>query len=249
MLLLEPTTQTRRRDPKLTSNLSDRPITTTSKLDSTLTKLSRKRPRHEHHPLLRRSTRLRSGVHQTGGRPERAVQDWARLTAEHGDIRAVALIADVSNREIDRLNARAQHLRAERGELGHHEIPLQGVYYGLRQADLVAFTAQHRPRGQPRVENGTRGEIIDVHEHGVKIALDGPSRQIQLAGEQLDSLRLAYAQHVYRQQGATVERAIVLTGGWQTSKETAYVEATRALHGTGSVRKGRTLGVSLDSPS
>lgn len=26
----------------------------------------------------------------------------------------------------------------------------------------------------------------------------------------------------------TVERAIVLTGGWQTSKETAYVEATRA---------------------
>jgi hypothetical protein len=37
---------------------------------------------------------------------------------------------------------------------------------------------------------------------------------------------------VYRQQGATVERSVVLTGGWQTSKETAYVEATRARHGT-----------------
>jgi hypothetical protein len=48
----------------------------------------------------------------------------------------------------------------------------------------------------------------------------------------LQSLRLAYAQHVYRQQGATVERTVVLTGGWQTSKETAYVEATRARHGT-----------------
>jgi hypothetical protein len=35
-----------------------------------------------------------------------------------------------------------------------------------------------------------------------------------------------------RQQGATVERSVVLTGGWQTSKETAYVEATRARHGT-----------------
>lgn len=37
---------------------------------------------------------------------------------------------------------------------------------------------------------------------------------------------------IYRQQGATVECSIVLTGGWQTSKETAYVEATRARHGT-----------------
>lgn len=33
-------------------------------------------------------------------------------------------------------------------------------------------------------------------------------------------------------QGATVDRAVVLTGGWQTSKETAYVQATRARHGT-----------------
>ncbi|HXP98660.1 MAG TPA: hypothetical protein VN845_01185, partial [Solirubrobacteraceae bacterium] len=48
----------------------------------------------------------------------------------------------------------------------------------------------------------------------------------------VESLRLAYAQHVYRQQGATVDRAVVLTGGWQTSKETAYVQATRARHGT-----------------
>ena len=62
--------------------------------------------------------------------------------------------------------------------------------------------------------------------------LDGSGRRVQLASEQLDSLRLAYAQHVYRQQGATVERSIVVTGGWQTSKETAYVEATRARHGT-----------------
>jgi hypothetical protein len=38
-----------------------------------------------------------------------------------------------------------------------------------------------------------------------------------------ESLRLAYAQHVYRQQGATVDRSVVLTCGWQTSRETAYV--------------------------
>jgi conjugative relaxase-like TrwC/TraI family protein len=162
---------------------------------------------------------------------EQAVQTWATLTDGH-DIREVALIADASNQEIDRLNARAQHLRAERGELGHHDVPLPGVHYGLREGDLIAFTTQHRPPGQPRVENGTRGQVTNIHERGVTITLDGSQRKIQLAGENLDSLRLAYAQHVYRQQGATVDRSVVLTGGWQTSKETAYVEATRARHGT-----------------
>jgi conjugative relaxase-like TrwC/TraI family protein len=162
---------------------------------------------------------------------EHAVQTWATLT-DGRDIREVALIADAANTEIDRLNARAQHLRAERGELGEHEIPLPGVHYGLREGDLIAFTAQHRPSGQQRVENGTRGQVTNIHEQGVTITLDGSQRRVQLAGEDLASLRLAYAQHVYRQQGATVERSVVLTGGWQTSKETAYVEATRARHGT-----------------
>jgi conjugative relaxase-like TrwC/TraI family protein len=150
---------------------------------------------------------------------ENAVQAWGRLTNEHEDIRSVALIADASNMEIDRLNARAQHLRAQRGELGHHEIPLQSVHYGLREGDLIAFIDQHRPPGQPRVENGTRGQIAHIHEHSVTITLDGSERQIQLASEQLDSLRLAYAQHVYRQQGATVERSIIMTrsrrGRWR----------------------------------
>ena len=162
---------------------------------------------------------------------EHAVQTWATLTTEY-NIREVALIADATNPEIDRLNARAQHLRGQRGELGHQEIPLTGVHYGLREGDLIAFTAQHRPRGQPRVENGTRGQISAIHDRGVTVTLDGSRRKIQLTGENLDSLRLAYAQHVYRQQGATVERSVVLTGGWQTSNETAYVEATRARHGT-----------------
>jgi len=41
-------------------------------------------------------------------------------------------------------------------------------------------------------------------------------------------LRLSYAQHVYKAQGRTVQRAFVLTGGWQTDRERAYVALTRA---------------------
>jgi hypothetical protein len=92
---------------------------------------------------------------------------------------------------------------------------------------------KHRPPGQARVENGTRGEITDINrDRTVTLVLDGSGRTLRLAGKDVESLRLAYVQHVYRQQGATVDRAVVLTGGWQTSKETAYVQATRARHGT-----------------
>jgi len=178
----------------------------------------------------------RGALHLTDTRDqaaENAVQAWARLAREHPNIRDVALIADASNQEIDRLNARAQHLRLQHGELGPHETPLPHVHYGIRQGDLIAFTRQHRPPRAPRIENGTRGEITALHPSGAAtITLDGSDRRIALAADDLDALRLAYAQHVYRQQGATVERSIVLTGGWQTSKETAYVEATRARRGT-----------------
>ncbi|MGH2911639.1 MAG: ATP-dependent DNA helicase [Solirubrobacteraceae bacterium] len=163
---------------------------------------------------------------------ENAVQAWARLSLDH-DMRQIALIADASNVEIDRLNARAQHLRDERGELGARETYPTDTHYGIRENDHVAFIAQHKPSGQPRVENGTRGEITNIRRDGtLTLTLDGSGREIMLAGKEIDSLRLAYAQHVYRQQGATAERSVVLTGGWQTSKESAYVQATRARNGT-----------------
>ena len=112
-------------------------------------------------------------------------------------------------------------------------MALPHQHYGLHEGDLVTFTAQHRTPGQPRVENGARGEVTRVHEHErLTVKLDGSERVVNLAGEDLENLRLAYAQHVYRQQGATVERSVVVTGGWQTSKESAYVQASRAREGT-----------------
>jgi len=163
---------------------------------------------------------------------EQAVQQWADL-AETNDVRDIALMSDASNMEIDRMNARAQHLRAERGELGEQEVELPHVPYALREGDRVAFTAQHHPDGERRVENGTRGEVFDVDpdEQRVSIRTDG-AREVTVSGEDLENVRLSYAQHVYRQQGATVDRSIVVTGGWQTSQEGAYVQASRAREGT-----------------
>ena len=163
---------------------------------------------------------------------ERAVSDWARLT-EKLPIEQVALISDASNVEIDRLNSRAQHYRAERGELGDLEVEVPGTHYGIRAGDRVAMIEQHRQPGAERIENGARGEVLDVSELGeVVVQFDVTGQWRTFAGEDLARLRLGYTSHIHRAQGATVTRTLVLTGGWQTSKEPAYVEASRARQGT-----------------
>jgi conjugative relaxase-like TrwC/TraI family protein len=179
---------------------------------------------------------LRQGrLHMTDTRDqavEHAAQDWATLT-ETIPISEVALISDASNVEINRLNARAQHYRAERGELGDIEAEIPGVHYGIRAGDRVAMIDQHHEPGAERIENGARGEIIDVNEtREVLIQFDATSQWRTLAGDELARLRLGYASHIHRAQGATVTRTLVVTGGWQTSKEPAYVEASRARGGT-----------------
>jgi hypothetical protein len=102
---------------------------------------------------------------------------------------------------------------------------------------VAAFHEQNRgadvTEGVEADPRKARGQITGIDQKGtLMFRLDGSDHQLQLARRDAESLRLAYAQHVYQQQGATVDRAVVLTGGWQTSKETAYVQATRARHGT-----------------
>jgi hypothetical protein len=163
---------------------------------------------------------------------ERAVASWARLTETH-PIGELALTSDASNREIDRMNARAQRYRAERGELGELEVDIPGVHYGVRTGDRVALVDQHREPGSERIENGSRGEVLSVSAAGeVEVQFDVTGQRRALAGDDLARLRLGYAQHIHRAQGQTVARTLVLTGGWQTAKEPAYVEASRAREGT-----------------
>lgn len=173
---------------------------------------------------------------------EHAVENWAKLTEVH-EISEVALISDASNKEIARLNARAQHYRAERGELGELEVEVPGVHYGIREGDRVAMIDQHYEPGEQRIENGRRGQVLQISETGeVLVEFDVTGQRRVLLGEDLARVRLAYAQHIHRAQGATVTRTIVVTGGWQTSKEPAYVEASRARECTDWYVNRRELG-------
>ena len=94
----------------------------------------------------------------------------------------------------------------------------------------MIFTAASYQAGQDRVENGTLGTVlVTACKNRLEIRTQEPQpREVAVNTKEFADLRLAYAQHVYKAQGRTVERAFVLTGGWQTDRERAYVSLTRA---------------------
>ena len=161
---------------------------------------------------------------------ERMVSDWAAVRQAHPQERVV-MITDASNDELDRLNRQAQEQRAAAGELGPERVGLPDRPYGLASGDEILFASQHRVPGERRVENGTRGVIVAADERtsAVRVQTDEPTpREFDVNTKQFDGLRLAYAQHVYKAQGLTTDRALVLTGGWQTDREHAYVALSRS---------------------
>jgi conjugative relaxase-like TrwC/TraI family protein len=160
---------------------------------------------------------------------QRMVSDWDRARHEHPEERTL-MLTDASNVELDRINALAQERRAQAGELGAQSVELPDRAYGLSAGDEVIFTASLYQAGQPRVENGTLGTVADAAEpNRLWIETTGSrEREVQVDTEQFKDLRLGYAQHVYKAQGRTVDRAFVLTGGWQTDRERSYVALSRA---------------------
>jgi conjugative relaxase-like TrwC/TraI family protein len=160
---------------------------------------------------------------------QRMVGDWERARQESPDECAV-MLTDASNVELDHINALAQERRAQAGELGAHTVDLPNRPYGLAAGDQVIFTAALYQPGQERVENGTLGLVIDAgKDDELAIQTQGAqTREVRVNADEFSGLRLSYAQHVYKAQGRTVDRAFVLTGGWQTDRESAYVALTRA---------------------
>jgi conjugative relaxase-like TrwC/TraI family protein len=160
---------------------------------------------------------------------EQMVDAWERARAERPEQRTV-MLTDASNAEMDWINALAQERRARAGELGAHQAELPGRPYGLAAGDEVILTAALYSPGQERVENGTVASVVQArNESEVTIRTEeAEPREVKLDTSEFSELRLAYAQHVYKAQGRTVDEAFVLTGGWQTDRERAYVALTRA---------------------
>ena len=170
-------------------------------------------------------------IHDTRAQAAEAmVADWDKTRRDLPGGQAV-MITDASNKERDQINAMAQERRAAAGELGPHRVELPGKPYGLRAGDEVIFSAQFHPFGQKRIENGIAGTVVDADRDRDRVTIETHEREpreVTVDTEKFSDLSLSYAVHVYKAQGITAETSGILTGGWQTDRESAYVALSRA---------------------
>jgi conjugative relaxase-like TrwC/TraI family protein len=170
-------------------------------------------------------------IHDTRAEAAEAmVADWDEARRSLPAAKAV-MITDASNKERDQINAMAQQRRAEASELGSHEVELPGKPYGLRAGDEVIFSAQLPVLGERRVENGITGTVLDADRDRNRVTIsthEREPREVAVDTANFSDLNLGYALHVYKAQGITAEASGILTGGWQTDREHAYVALSRA---------------------
>lgn len=170
-------------------------------------------------------------IHDTRAQAAEAmVEDWDK-TRRSLPVGKAVMITDASNKERDQINAMAQERRAQAGELGSHRVDLPGKPYGLRAGDEVIFSAQFHPFGEKRIENGIAGTVLDADRRKDRVTIETHEREpreVHVDTREFTDLSLGYAVHVYKGQGITAEASGILTGGWQTDKEHAYVALSRA---------------------
>ncbi len=163
---------------------------------------------------------------------QRRVEDQA-LDAAHADRahgKSTIVIAQTSNERLDELNARAQAIRHQHGELGDESLELPGRPYQLHAGDYVQLrhTIEHPDHGQLR--NGTAAEVTHINPGSGELELRlAQGSQLQLSQRQIidADLRLAYVQHPFPAQGHTTDTAHVIIAGNATHEGT-YVALTRA---------------------
>jgi hypothetical protein len=163
---------------------------------------------------------------------QRRLEDLA-LDAAQADRRAgrdTLVVAETSNEQLDALNARAQAIRLQDGEIGNASVPLTGRPYGLRTGDDIVVRApiQHPDLGS--VRNGVSGEVIDVDAEAGTVTLRlSDEREASFDRATLDAgqVRLAYVSHPFPAQGRTTDTTHVIAGPLSTA-EGSYVALTRA---------------------
>ncbi len=134
------------------------------------------------------------------------------------------LILAGTNYEAAALNNMVQEARLTSGKLGPGVVQVGGTT--VRDGDRVVFTKRSTVLG---IENGSFGTALSSSPEGSTLTVRLDSGKVVVVPlAHYDSVRLGYAVTDFKAQGATVDRAFVLTGGQMTHREATYVEASRA---------------------
>ena len=194
------------------------------------------------HPADRRDQKLfRDGRHEHAVRgyaardrvhfaTEQSRAEDDALDADRTAGRATIVIAQTSNEHLDELNARAQAIRRQHGQLGREALPVPGRPYALHPGDEIQIrrTIPHPDHGPLR--NGTTARIagIDPDAHTLTLQLaNGEEVTLDRGQAARADLRLAYIQHPFPAQGQTTDTAHLIIGEHAT-RAGSYVALTRA---------------------
>jgi hypothetical protein len=105
----------------------------------------------------------------------------------------------------------------------------------VHAGDRVRFIRPYLDRGFDGgyVANGTAGHVLNVDPKSGRVAVgcdDGRSVTVRPeVHEDAQPLRLGYASHALKLQGGQAPVVLVLPGGWQTSRQSAYSMVTRCV--------------------
>jgi conjugative relaxase-like TrwC/TraI family protein len=166
------------------------------------------------------------------------VHTWDRHRRARG-LEGVAIVTDTDNHTVDVLNQLCQGKRAAAGELTGRAVTVvdrmtdrrEQVHVGDRVRFVRPFLAGDLLRSY--VANGTGGRVTAVDPHDGTVTVDCDDRRTvslrPAALEDSQPLRLGYAGHALKLQGGQAEVVLVLAGGWQTSRQSAYSMATRCI--------------------
>jgi ATP-dependent exoDNAse (exonuclease V) alpha subunit len=197
--------------------------------------------RDGHAPDALASLQARGRLHLAPDRStavKEVVHAWDRHRRARG-LDGVAVVTDTDNRTVDTLNALCQARLEANGELTGPAVTVVDRAHGRRErfyaGDRVRFVRPYRASDDLRtyVPNGTAGQVLVADPEGGQVVVkvdDGRTVTVQPAlHEDAQPLRLGYAGHALKLQGGQAAVVLVLPGGWQTSRQSAYSMATRCV--------------------
>lgn len=165
------------------------------------------------------------GLIHIGDNPEATTRQLLTEWSNETDLENVLILAG-THEEVRWLNQSAQELRRAAGRVGPlaSRIGKEEFFVG----DRVIFGKNDRKLG---VRNGTFGTLTGERQGSAVVRLDRDQGTVFVPLNH-EHVRLGYAVTTHKAQGATVNRAFVLFSDTMQSRESTYVQVSRAREST-----------------
>ncbi len=161
------------------------------------------------------------GLIHIGSTPEATTHQLIKEWSKETEMKQVLILAG-THEEVNWLNREAQQLRKDSGMLGAEPCVIgQREFFS---GDRVIFGRNDRKLG---VKNGSFGTLTGVRQEFAVVVLDQSNKSVFVPLSH-EHVRLGYAVTTHKSQGTTVKRAFVLFSDMMQSRESTYVQVSRA---------------------